>query len=125
MGASGRCANLDSGVNGVADNVGLGLPGAESHRGDLGAGVEHEAPHHILLTQTHWPMAVSSHAQHEIGARWDWNTGRPAALAAHDTSTEQRRAVQWLPSSLVPSAGFDRHLRRHRNFIGETLSSLS
>jgi hypothetical protein len=38
---------------------------------------------------------------------------------------EQRRAVQWLPLSLVPSAGFDRHLRRHRNFIGETLSSLS
>lgn len=121
MGASGRCANLDSGVNGVADNVGLGLPGAEPHRGDLGAGVEHEAPHHILLTQTHtgrWRFR-HTHSTRLVRAGIGIQGGRQRLLP------EQRRAVQWLPLSLVPSAGFDRHLRRHRNFIGETLSSLS
>lgn len=46
--------NLDGGVDGVPDHVRLGLPGAVPHRGDLRAGVEHEAPRHLLrLTHTH------------------------------------------------------------------------
>jgi len=42
-----RC-NLDSGVDGVAYVVRLGLPGAVPYRRDLGAGVEHEVPRHLL-----------------------------------------------------------------------------
>lgn len=41
-----QCADLDSGVDGVADDAGAGLPGAEPHRGDLGASVEHEMRRH-------------------------------------------------------------------------------
>lgn len=39
--------DLDSGVDGVADDARVGLPGAEPHRGDLGAGVEHEMLRHL------------------------------------------------------------------------------
>ena len=52
VGASG-VENLDGGVDGVPDHVRLGLPGAVPHRGDLGAGVEHEAPRHLFLCLTH------------------------------------------------------------------------
>jgi len=41
-------AYLDGGVDGVADDAGVGLPGAEPDRGDLGAGVEDEVAGHTL-----------------------------------------------------------------------------
>lgn len=51
MGAEGNaCADLDSGVDGVADDAGVGLPGAEPDRGDLGAGVQYEVPRHRRLS---------------------------------------------------------------------------
>lgn len=40
------CADLDGGVDSVANDAGVRLPGAEPHGGDLGAGVEHEVPRH-------------------------------------------------------------------------------
>ena len=52
-GRNGSCADLDGGVHGVADDAGTGLPGAEPHRGDLGAGVEHEMPRHLCLAHDH------------------------------------------------------------------------
>lgn len=44
------CADLDGGVDGVADDAGVRLPCAEPNRGDLGAGVEHEMPRHRRLS---------------------------------------------------------------------------
>ena len=51
-------AYLDGGVDGVADDAGVGLPGAEPDRGDLGAGVEHEVPRHRRLSQSlcYWAL---------------------------------------------------------------------
>lgn len=42
--------DLDGGVDGVANDAGVRLPGAEPHGGDLGAGVEHEVPRHRRLS---------------------------------------------------------------------------
>ena len=52
-------AYLDGGVDGVADDAGVGLPGAEPDRGDLGAGVEHEVPRHRRLSQSlcYWALS--------------------------------------------------------------------
>jgi hypothetical protein len=51
------CADLDGGVDGVADDAGVGLPGAEPNRGDLGAGVQHNrVSRHLCLV--HGPSSV-------------------------------------------------------------------
>jgi hypothetical protein len=58
MAEANVCAYLDGGVDGVADDAGIGLPGAEPDRGDLGAGVEHEVPRHRRLSQSlcYWAL---------------------------------------------------------------------
>jgi hypothetical protein len=46
-----RETDLDGGVDGLADDAGVGLPSAEPHRGDLGAVVEQEVPRHLSLSE--------------------------------------------------------------------------
>ena len=68
-------AYLDGGVDGVADDAGVGLPGAEPDRGDLGAGVEHEVPRHRRLSQSlcYWALSHTGigerrGARHQTGS---------------------------------------------------------
>ena len=72
-------AYLDGGVDGVADDAGVGLPGAEPDRGDLGASVEHEVPRHRRLSQSlcYWALSHGG-----LGNAEERSTGREAAVVA-------------------------------------------
>lgn len=84
------CADLDGGVDGVADDAGVRLPCAEPNIGDLGAGVQHEMPRHrrLSLNLSHWALfhtapeleaVVVARGGREARLRSDWLTRVAAA----------------------------------------------
>jgi hypothetical protein len=86
---------LHGGVDGVADEPVVGLPGAEPDRRDLRAGVEDEVGGHTLAipsaayTNTSVPRA-SKGLSHRISASVDADSGKWKAVA----SDEERSSLQ-------------------------------
>ena len=86
-------AYLDGGVDGVADDGGVGLPGAEPDRRDLGAGVEDEVAGHTSEPQNLWWSlpALTVEAAYEAS--------KP--LGSHRSGLPRRSALEELVTSRV------------------------
>lgn len=89
-------ADLDGGVDGVANDAGVRLPGAEPHGGDLGAGVEHEVPRH---RRPSLPLGALCHTAEapEMGERR--GGGRSRTVVAR-----RGRGGQWCLSAIYRAA---------------------
>lgn len=88
--------NLDGGVDGVADDAGVGLPGAEAHGGDLGAGVEHEVLRHFRPPlPSHGSPTTSLSLTHAQERPREGEGEGDRSARSTGTRRRRRRAARW------------------------------